>query len=248
MYRNHSTLAHIGRRSIYGFTACAGLSCLAMSLCHAEVEHAKTTASEVEEWEQLLGENCRELWRGYGNDQWPNGWKVEDGVLSRYDGGGDIMTKAKYANFELRLEWKISEKGNSGIMYRVRTGDDAPYFSGPEYQVLDNEGHPDGTTKSHTAAALYGLYAPAKDWTKPVGEWNVTRILVRDKHVQHFLNGQKTVDCVIGNDEWNNLVKNSKFDAWKQFAQSTEGHIVLQDHGDLVWYREIAIRRIEKED
>lgn len=257
MLRQHSTLAHFTMLSIAVLLVFAGFCLLQADLDAAEVEAAvMDTAAAVEtpagpgarekNWEPLLGDNYKELWRSYGKEDWPKGWQVEDGVLSRVGGGGDIMTKAKYADFVLKLEWKISEKGNSGIMYRVRTGDDAAYFSGPEYQVLDNKGHADGVHKSHTAASLYGLYAPEKDWTKPVGQWNKTRIVVKGNHVQHFLNGHKTVDCKLGSEEWNELVDNSKFKQWKQFGKSAEGHIVLQDHGDAVWYRNISIRRVEK--
>lgn len=210
-------------------------------------ESAALVESEPQQetsWVNLLGDNYKQLWRGYKEKSWPQGWKVEDGVLSRFDGGGDIITTKKYASFELQLEWKISKDGNSGIMYRVRTGDDAPYFSGPEYQILDNKGHQDGANLSTSSGALYALYAPEKDWTKPVGKWNTTRIVVRDQHVQHWLNGHKTVDCTIGSDDWNERYEKSKFKEWEQFAKSAEGHIALQDHGNLVWYRNVRIRSL----
>ena len=195
-------------------------------------------------WVDLLGEDHEELWRGYKQEGWPKGWQVKQGVLSRTKGGDDIMTAAKYEDFELQLEWKISEKGNSGILYRVRKGDDAAYFSGPEYQVLDNQGHGNGTDPLTSAASLYGLYAPEKDWTKPVGEWNKTRIVVRGDHVEHWLNGKQTVDCKIGSADWKKRVEGSKFKAWEQFAKSAEGHIALQDHGNPVWYRNIRVREL----
>ena len=181
----------------------------------------------------------------YKEDKWPQGWEVKDGVLARTEAGGDIMTKATYKDFRFTLEWKISKNGNSGIMYRVRSGDDAPYLSGPEYQVLDNVGHPNGKDKLTSAAALYGLYAPEKDWTKPVGEWNKAKIVVRGNRVRHWLNGHKTVDCEMGSDDWNKRISQSKFKDWKQFAKSAEGHIVLQDHGDLVWYRNISVKPLQ---
>ena len=193
----------------------------------------------------LLGKNHQQHWRSYKEDKWPQGWEVKDGVLARTEAGGDIMTKATYKDFRFTLEWKISKNGNSGIMYRVRSGDDAPYLSGPEYQVLDNIGHPNGKDKLTSAAALYGLYAPEKDWTKPVGEWNKAKIVVRGNRVRHWLNGHKTVDCEMGSDDWNKRISQSKFKDWKQFAKSAEGHIVLQDHGDLVWYRNISVKPLQ---
>lgn len=204
--------------------------------------------TEVEKaWVNLLGDNAKERWRGYKEEGWPKGWKVEDGVLSRFEGGSDIMTVAKYADFELQLEWKISEGGNSGIMYRVRTGDKAPYFTGPEYQVLDNKRHADGASTLTSSGSLYGLYAPAKDWTKPIGEWNKTRIVVRGKHVRHWLNGRNTVNCKIDSDDWNERLEKSKFKEWEQFAKISTGHIALQDHGDLVWYRKVRVRTLSAE-
>ena len=243
MLRYPSTLAHFLKLSILAAAIGAGF-CLSMREFSA-LEAAEAGVADQEVSGELLGEDYRQHWRGYASEEWPNGWRVDGGVLTRFDSGGDIMTKATYSDFVLKLEWKISEKGNSGIMYRVRTGDDAAYFSGPEYQVLDNQGHADGADKSHRAAALYGLYAPEKDWTNPVGQWNETRIVVSGNHVQHFLNGHKTVDCLMGGDEWNELVKNSKFDKWKQFGKSAEGHIVLQDHGDPVWYRNVSVQRLD---
>ena len=211
---------------------------LALSLAANSAERADDS------WEQLLGNNYLEFWRGYKDEAWPQGWGVVYGVLNRAEGGGDLMTVATYADFVLKLEWKISPGGNSGIMYRVSTGDDAPYFSGPEYQVLDNREHHDGQQASTSAGSLYGLYAPECDVVRPAGQWNTTCIVVCGNHVEHWLNGRKIIDCEIGSDDWNERMKNSKFAKWSQFAKNREGHIVLQDHGDQVWYRNIRIRRL----
>jgi hypothetical protein len=195
-------------------------------------------------WEKLLGDGYQELWRGYKDAAWPQGWVVENGVLTRAKSGDDLMTVAVYADFVLRLEWKISPGGNSGIMYRVSTGDNAAYFSGPEFQVLDDGGHRDGKESLTSTGSLYALYAPEHDVVRPVGEWNSTRIVVRGNHVEHCLNSCKIVDSEIGSDDWNERVKNSKFAKWPKFGKNREGHIALQDHGDLVWYRNIRIRRL----
>ncbi|MEM8681234.1 MAG: DUF1080 domain-containing protein [Planctomycetota bacterium] len=183
-------------------------------------------------------------WRGYNSEDAPEGWQVVDGTLHRSGGGGDIMTADEYDNFELTLDWKISEAGNSGIMYRVSKGDSAPYISGPEYQILDNDGHQDGGSDMTSAAALYGLYATDTTAPNPVGEWNTTRIVVDGNHVEHWLNGKKVVDCELGSDDWNERVQNSKFATWEPFGKNAKGHIVLQDHGDLVWFRNIKLRQL----
>jgi len=194
---------------------------------------------------ELLGENYRELWRGYKDAAWPPGWVVADGVLSRAAGGDDLMTVATYADFVLHFEWKISPGGNSGVLYRVSLGDEAAYFSGPEYQILDNTSDPVGSTSNTSAGSLYALYAPSRrDVARPAGEWNTACLSVRGNHVEHWLNGHKIVNCKIGSDDWNERVAGSKFAKWPKFAKNREGHIVLQDHGDLVWYRNIRIRRL----
>jgi hypothetical protein len=197
-------------------------------------------------WKLLFDGKTMNGWRGYKSKEVPDKWKVIDGALvfKPRDGkkGGDIMTVEEFDNFELRLEWKISPGGNSGLMYHVVEEGDAPYGSGPEYQILDNAKHPDGRDPKTSAASCYALYAPSKDLTRPVGEWNQTRLLVRGKHVEHWLNGEKVVQYDIGSDDWNRRVGASKFKDWKQFAKAGKGHIDLQDHGDEVAYRNIKIR------
>jgi hypothetical protein len=194
--------------------------------------------------EKLLGDNYQELWRGYKDKAWPKGWKLEKGVLSRTGASGDLMTIATYGDFDLHLEWKISTGGNSGVMYRVSTGDDAPYFSGPEFQMLDDAAHSKAKVDTMTGS-LYALYARKHDVAKPVGEWNTTRILIRGNHVEHWLNGKKIVECELGSDDWNRRVKDSKFSKWAKFGKNREGHIALQDHGNPVWFRNIRVRRLD---
>ena len=151
------------------------------------------------------------------------------------------MTREEFDDFTLELDWKISSGGNSGIMYRVATGDTAPYYSGPEYQILDSSRHADGKSRLTSAGALYGLYPSPADCEKPAGEWNSAKIVVQGKHIEHWLNGRKIVDCEIGSDDWARRVAQSKFATWEKFGKMARGHIVLQDHGDQVWYRNIRI-------
>ena len=207
---------------------------------------ADSSSSKDQGWEMMLGKGAEKLWRGYREKGWPKGWKFEDGVLCRMEGGDDLMSVKHYSDFELQLEWKISSGGNSGIMYRVSDGDSAPYLTGPEYQILDDAKHQDGKNSSTSAAALYGLYARSSGKPKPAGEWNRARIVLQGNHVQHWLNGVKVVDCEIGSSDWNERVMNSKFAEWKKFAKNKTGHLVLQDHGDLVWYRNIKVRKLGK--
>ncbi len=185
-------------------------------------------------------------WRSYQAIEPPKGWKVVDGCLYRAEGGGDIMTVEKYDEFDLSLEWKISPGGNSGIIYHVREGDDAAYFSGPEFQVLDDAAFDED--KRHLSGALYGLYACEADVAKPAGDWNTARIVLHGNRVQHWLNGTKVVDCTLHSEDWNRRVAASKFSAWKQFGNTANGHIVLQDHGNPVWYRNIKIAKLTGQD
>jgi arylsulfatase A-like enzyme len=170
-------------------------------------------------------------------------WTAADGVLHRKDGGGSLFTAKDYGDFELALEWKISPKGNSGIKYRMRQYDGR--WLGPEYQVLDDGGHPDAKNgvKRHSAA-LYDILPanPQKKRLKPVGEWNTTRIVVSGNRIEHHLNGEKVVDVQIGSDRWKEGVANSKFKNVTGFADNARGRIHLQDHGDEVWYRNIRVR------
>ena len=161
-------------------------------------------------------------------------------------GGGDIVTANTYRDFDLRFEWKVREGANSGVMYRVSLGDAAPYMSGPEYQILDDDRHPDGRNPKTSAASLYALYVPEGKELKPVGQWNTSRIVLRGHNVQHWVNGKKVVDVDMSSDEWQELVAKSKFSGWEKFGKNASGHIVFQDHGDPVWYRNLRIKEYAK--
>lgn len=185
--------------------------------------------------------------RGYKTEELGSGWSIDNGTLrfSGKGGGQDIITKEKYASFELTFDWKVSPGANSGVMYRVTTGDDAPYFSGPEYQILDDGKHPDGGNDKTSAASLYGLYSAKDKQLKPVGEWNSAKVVVDGDKVEHWLNGKKVVSTEIGSDDWNSKVADSKFKDWKKFGVAKTGHICFQDHGDEFWLRDIRIRTID---
>lgn len=167
------------------------------------------------------------------------GWTIQDGVI--YRGGlrpGDIITKKHYKDFDLSFDWKISEAGNSGIKYRARRA------LGPEYQILDDINHEDNKKASHRSASLYDLVAaPDSKTMKPVGEWNHGRILAQGNRLQHWLNGQKVVDIEVGSDEWVSIFPKSKYHEHETFGTWT-GPILLQDHLDPVWYRNVRIKEL----
>jgi hypothetical protein len=196
----------------------------------------------------LLGPEAQKQWIGYDKKEWPKGWELKEGVLHRGGSGGDLMTAKEYGDFDLRFEWKITPGGNSGVMYRVSESKEPAYYTGPEYQVLDNAKHADGKNPKTSAGSIYALYPPAKDVTKKVGEWNEGRIVLKGNRVEHYLNGEKTAEAELGGEDWNKRVAESKFSAWKKFGKNRRGHIVLQDHGDEVWFRNVRIKELgEKE-
>ncbi len=197
-------------------------------------------------FEVLFDGTSLEKWRGYQQEEIGTGWSIVGEALKfNGRGGGDIITRDQFGDFELRFDWKVAEGANSGVMYKVGLGDAAPYLSGPEYQILDNAKHANGLNPKTSAAALYGLYAVTDPVLRDVGQWNTAKIIVRGKRVEHWLNGEKVVEAEIGSDDWNHRVANSKFKDWDRFAALPRGHICLQDHGDEVWFRNIRIKALD---
>ncbi|TFH39152.1 MAG: DUF1080 domain-containing protein [Bacteroidia bacterium] len=214
---------------------------------------------EDEGWVVLFDGTSTDNFRGYGKEAFPEqGWVIdEDGSLhvqgsgkgEAGGGGGDIITKKMYGNFELSLEWKVSEGGNSGIFYLGQELEGKPiYESAPEMQILDNERHPDaklGKDGNRQAGSLYDLIPAVPQNTKPVGEWNEVRILVYKGTVVHFMNGEQVLEYHLWTDNWKEMCANSKFKDWTEFIDTaTEGYIGLQDHGDDVWFRNIKIKEM----
>jgi hypothetical protein len=194
-------------------------------------------------WTTLFDGKTLTGWQGYKGKELGPGWKVVDGVLVLDGKGGDLVSAKEYGNVELSLDFKIAEGGNSGIMYRVTTEGEAPYYSGPEYQILDNERHADAKNgPDRLTGANYDLIAPSKNICHPAGHWNSTRILVRGAHVEHWLNGEKVVEYELWTPEWKTLVANNKFKQWPSYGTAKAGVIGLQDHGDTVAFKNIKIR------
>jgi hypothetical protein len=169
---------------------------------------------------------------------------VVEGTLTRVRPAGDLITRDVFGGFELALEWQVAEGGNSGIMYRVTENTEATYQSGPEMQVLDDEGHADGRLRLTAAGSLYGLYGAPAGMVKPAGEWNAVRIVARGRHVEQWLNRVNVVECEIGSPDWEARVAASKFKDWPGFGRAASGHIALQDHRDRVAYRDIRVRAL----
>ncbi len=207
----------------------------------------------VDEWITLFDGTNFDNWRGYLTDGIYPEWTIEDNAMAftpSEEGGKNIITKDTFTDFELSLEWKISEGGNSGIFWSVF--EDAKYKeayeTGPEIQVLDNERHPDAQAnpKFHQAGALYDLVQPEYDVCKPAGEWNLCVLKVNHKTNEGSvtLNGTKIVSFPVHGEAWDAMVENSKFKGWEGFGKHHTGHIGLQDHSDKVWYRNIKIKSL----
>ncbi|MEM0965378.1 MAG: DUF1080 domain-containing protein [Verrucomicrobiota bacterium] len=196
-------------------------------------------AKNLSEWKDLFGAGDFSLWSRVNGDPVSVGWSLEDGVIHRSGFlPGGIVTKKEYKNFELLADWKISEGGNSGIKYRTRGR------VGMEYQILDDLRHKDGKNPLHEAGSLYDLVGPGEGKSlNPAGEWNHSRILARENHVEHWLNGRKVVSIQIGSEDWNERLQDSKFRKNDGFGTWT-GPILLQDHMDSVWFRNVLVREI----
>jgi len=196
-------------------------------------------------WRLLFDGTSLDGWRGYQRDSVPGGWAVEASAI-HFEGEGSnsttLITTDTFDHFELRIEWKISPEGNSGIIYRATEDKKDPYRTGPEFQVLDNAVLDNPSGSVYQAGALYGLYAPTKDVTRPVGEYNEARIVVRGNHVEHWMNGTKLLEAEIGSEAWKERVAGTKFTNYDAFVEAETGHIALQDHGHPVWYRDIKLR------
>ncbi len=209
-------------------------------------------AEESSEWITLFDGTSMDQWRGYLQEGMYPEWTIEDGTLAfnpGEEGGKNIITKETFTNFVLSLEWKISENGNSGIFWGVHEDEKFPeaYETGPEIQVLDNVGHPDGKFETHVAASLYDMIAAPFDAPVPVGEWNLCVIEVN--HNTNLgkvtFNGNELFTFPVHGDEWDAMVADSKFADWEGFGKYQTGHIGLQDHDDKVWYRNIKIKRLD---
>ncbi|MDE2806757.1 MAG: DUF1080 domain-containing protein [Gemmatimonadota bacterium] len=215
-----------------------------MSDAVQEAPPNRLTAEEAAAGWTLLFDGTLAGWRGYRRADTPAGWSIEDGILTFTPGvgDGDLMTREQFGDFELALEWRIAEGGNSGIFYRATEAERAPYWTGPEFQILHNEGHPDGRTPETSAGSNYALHAPIEDVTRRVGEWNRVRIVLDGARVEHWMNDVKVVEYELWTDEWRDLVASTKFVDWPAYGMAHTGHIGLQDHGDPVWFRNVKIR------
>jgi len=194
-------------------------------------------------WRALFDGSNTDAWRGYKSQTLPAGWHIVDGVLTKTGSSEDIITKDQFANFELAMDWKLSPGGNAGLFYRGTEEYDHIYWSAPEYQLLDDAGHPDGKSRLTAAGSDYGLYPSRAGVVKPANEWNSTLLVVNGNRVQHWLNGQKLLEYDLGSADWQQKVASSKFAAYPNYGKATRGYIGIQgDHDGTLSLRNIRIR------
>ena len=237
--------------------------CLSVITCNnqAPVDNQLTKKERMDGWQLLFDGETMNGWRRIYTDSPPKyGWRVEDGCLivekdnsGESSNGGDLITIKEYSNFDLTFDFKMTPGANSGIKYFVIESLGNPtsgYGYGPEYQIIDDKAHPIfKTDQMPVGCKLAGLYelieAPDTKKVNPMGEWNTGRIVSRDRHVEHWLNGELMVSYVLGDDQFKALVQQSKFRNTKGYGEVASGHILIQDHGDKVSYKNIKIKELK---
>ena len=222
-------------------------ACTSMRDDCCKVEDTRTTSSSPGDWIVLFDGRPTEKLRGYRQDSFPkDNWMIENGALKTVPGKAvDLVTRDKFQNFELEYEWKVAPGGNSGVIYNASETEKEPWMTGPEMQVLDDSKHPDGKNPKTTAGSLYALIAP-NDQKKlmPVGQFNKARIVARNGHVEHWLNGAKILDYEWGSANVKERIRQSKFKDMPNFMSQAAGHIDFQHHGEEAWFRNMRVRKL----
>ena len=205
-----------------------------------------SSAERAAGWRLLFDGTNLDQWRGYKQTDVPAGWQVVNGTLAKDKPVGDIVSKEQFGDFDLQIEWKIGEAGNSGLFYRGTEEFEKIYWTAPEYQLLDYIKAADNTTRLTCAGAAYGLYPSPPGHLSPVGQWNLTRIVARGPHVEHWLNGYKLVEYDLWSADWEAKVAASKFKSWPKYGRMKSGHLAIQgDHSGSLAFRNIKIRKLD---
>ncbi|CAN5487275.1 DUF1080 domain-containing protein [soil metagenome] len=214
-----------------------------MSMPSASAANTLTSAEQAAGWRLLFDGTNMSSWRGYKAAEIPSGWHVANGELTKDRPVQDIVSKDEFGDFELQMDWKIGEAGNSGIFYRGSEEFDKIYWTAPEYQLLDDIKAEDNRTRLTCAGAAYGLYPSPVGHLNPVGQWNTTRIVAKGAHIEHWLNGFKLLEYEMWSPDWEAKVKASKFAAWPKYGRLRSGHLAMQgDHTGSLSFRNIKIR------
>ncbi len=230
-------------------------SCSGEKAIETETEEITVAEIPAEEWVDLFANNDFSNWHKYGGGEIGNAWKIENGEVYldaenkdkwQAGDGGDIVTNDEFENFHLKYDWKIAQNGNSGLIFYVHEAPEYKntYNTGLEMQVLDNEGHPDAKIISHRAGDLYDLIVSSEETVKPYGEWNSAEIISKDGQLEFILNGTTIVSTTLWTPEWEALIAGSKFKDMPNFGTFKKGKIALQDHGDVVYFKNVMIKEL----
>lgn len=218
-------------------------------------DNTLTSKEKKEGWKLLFDGKTLNGWHKYGEESIGAAWQVNDNAIHlnvsdkadwQAKNGGDILSQDAFENFHLQLDWKVAQNGNSGIIFYVHEDPSQykfPWMTGPEMQVLDNDGHPDSKIIKHRAADLYDLIT-AKETVKKAGEWNHAEIISNKGKLQFFLNGEKVLETTMWDDHWKEMIAKSKFHEFPGFGTYKKGKLCLQDHGDKVWFKNIKIKSL----
>lgn len=205
-------------------------------------------------WKLLFDGKTKNGWHVYNNNTDGSAWKVADGTLyldpaakgPDNAGGGDLINEQEFENYHFKLEWKLTENGNSGVIFQAQEDKKYrwPWQTGPEMQILDNNGHPDAKIITHRAGDLYDMISASPETVKPVGEWNLLEIIADNGKLDLYLNSVKVVSTTQWDDNWRAMIAKSKFKSSPEFGTYKKGKLALQDHGDKVWFRNIKIKEL----
>jgi hypothetical protein len=219
---------------------------LLSSFMFQQTDNTLTTDEKKAGWELLFDGKTTKEWKTYKDK--PGSWQVLNGELTCPFGAkdhADLITKDEYEDFELSIDWKVEKGANSGIIYHSKQTHNASYETGPEYQLIDDNGYADKLEDWQKSGADYAMYAPKKLAAKPQGEWNRTKIIFHKGHVEHWLNGEKVVEFTAWSPNWEKLKTEGKWKGYPDYGKFKEGHIVLQDHGGGISFKNIKIRELK---
>lgn len=193
-------------------------------------------------WHLLFDGNSLENWREFQGEGIPQGWRVDSGSIYLDGASADIVSKQEFSDFHLKLEWKIEEGGNSGIMYHVLEGGyPASWATGPEYQLIDDIGYQGKLESWQCCGANYAMHAPVNARIKPAMEWNSSQLIVKNRHVKHYLNGELILEFDLRGTKWEEKVQNSKWAGYSDYGKAESGLLALQSHGSRIWFKNIKI-------
>jgi hypothetical protein len=238
------------------FAAVVSINAAAQTTTKKMQDNSLSNEEKNQGWTLLFDGKTTKGWHTYGYNSVGKAWNIHDGSLHLdvanqkdwpADESKDILTDAEYDNFHLQVDWKLAKKGNSGIIFYVKE-DKAKYRNtyetGLEMQVLDNQGHPDAKIHKHRAGDLYDLIPSSAEVVKPAEEWNHAEIICKDGKVDFYLNGVHIVTANLWDDNWKQMVANSKFKTMPDFGTFKKGKIALQEHREEVWFKNIKIRKL----